>query len=273
MLIKVVCLAFSLNAFCRENSPIIDLKKTKSYIDEKLAAAVVDSDPFPHIIVRDILPPELYQDLEFFWPEDEAFDASNNRYRKHLYVTRGCAEIRKEPLTDVSGIEDFSSEKPHEDISDSLPESPERDASFVEAPSRAVPGGFLTHQPLTEDQCRFWRTFGEVVVKYIKNRVIELLMPYICVKFPHADRHLLDYIRNHISFFDHRQDGLMIDYANYHIGPHVDQAYLLAGMLLYCPKDMDHLDYGTAFYNSDDKRLLAYDTGAIPNYYTKDEFF
>lgn len=151
MLIKVVCVVSALSAFCRESSPIIDLGRAKSYIDEKLATAVIDSDPFPHVIIRDILPPELYQDLEFFWPEDEAFEASNNRYRKHLYVTRGCAEIRKELLTDASGIEGFLPEKPHEDVSDSLPKSPERNAS-----SGAVPGEFLTRQPLTEEQCLRW---------------------------------------------------------------------------------------------------------------------
>lgn len=177
----------------------INLKETKRYIDEKLDEAVVEVDPFPHIIVRDILPPDLYQKVQAHWPDPSIFTPSRSPQRRHLYVTKGCAEARKE-----------------------LP------------PSEAL----------------FWRTFGEIVVKYIKVKVIERLTPFLCYKFPDASEEELESIRKKMTFFDSRRDSLMVDFAGYSIGRHVDQAYLLAGMLIYCPEDEQHLEFGTSFYEA-----------------------
>jgi hypothetical protein len=178
----------------------IDLKVVKTHIDNKLKNAKVELDPFPHIIIHDILPDQLYQDLLSHWPDNNAFDTSNNQYRRRLPVTNGCAEARKDKISEM--------------------------------------------------QINFWRTFGEIIAKYIKSNVIELLLPYLNLRFPHADQERLTYIRDHMRFFHGRRDGLVIDFEGYELGPHIDNIYFFAAVLLYCPSDTQHLDCGTAFYNS-----------------------
>ncbi len=75
------------------NSPIIDLRKAKEHIDRKFAEAIVDDDPYPHLIIQGILPEALYEQMQFFWPSSNVFD-HQHRVNRHLYVTQGCAEQR-----------------------------------------------------------------------------------------------------------------------------------------------------------------------------------
>jgi len=198
----------------------INFKEAKLYINRKLDEAIVETDPFPHIIVRDILPPGLYQKILEHWPDSSIFTPSSSPKRRHLYVIKGCAEA---------------------------------------------------HKQLSSSEAVFWRSFGEIVVKYIKNKVIERLTPFLCYKFPNATESELESIRQNMRFFDSRREGLMIDFSGYSIGMHVDQAYLLAGMLIYCPEDDRHMNFGTAFYKAINGET-SIDVGTAPSWLTVDSF-
>lgn len=173
-------------------SPVIDLRKTKDHIAKKFAEVAVNDDPYPHLVIQNILPSDLYDQMQFYWPDSSTFD-HQNRVNKHLYITQGCAEQRN----------------------------------------------------LTTDQKLFWRIFGEVVMGYIKEHVIQSLMPYLNWKFPNLTDEQLEKIKNEICFFNSRQDSLMEHHYGYYIPPHVDQAYVFAAMLLYCPPDNSHIELGT----------------------------
>lgn len=70
-----------------------DLAKIKEHIDRRFSETKVDLDPFPHIVISEILPSEVYSYLVSQWPEEEVFDR-NSTLRKRLPVTQGCAENR-----------------------------------------------------------------------------------------------------------------------------------------------------------------------------------
>jgi hypothetical protein len=52
----------------------------ESYIRARFAGAVVNTDPFPHLVIRDVLPADLYAEMEAAQPsEDEWRDAIRRR--------------------------------------------------------------------------------------------------------------------------------------------------------------------------------------------------
>lgn len=78
------------------NAYSIDLEYVEKYINKKFAEAKVETEPFPHIIIDNILPEDLYSDLLLHWPND-AFEA------KPLYTWRKSLGICGWP-----GIDEYS---------------------------------------------------------------------------------------------------------------------------------------------------------------------
>ena len=189
-------LVFSINLW--SNSPMIDLRAAKKHIEQKFSKGIVETDPYPHLIIEDILPEELYQKMHDFWPESSCFSHQNGANR-HLYVTKGCSEW----------------------------------------------------MPLTAEQKLFWRMYGEVVIGYVKDEIKRILIPYLNWKFPRMRTDQLIQLTQTIKFFDSRQDSLMEHHYGYQIGHHIDQNYLFATGLLYCPTDNNHEHLSTLLYYPD----------------------
>ena len=86
---------FTLLAFCsfaRANSKdeIASLVQgVKEHIDQKMSEAVVHLTPFPHVVVRDILPAHLYHKMQLYWPSSNEFVGKTRRI---LPITQGCVE-------------------------------------------------------------------------------------------------------------------------------------------------------------------------------------
>lgn len=104
--------------------------------------------------------------------------------------------------------------------------------------------------PLTPDQKLFWRIYGEVVMRYVKSEIIKKLMPYLDWKFPWLSETELAQLKEQIEFTNSRQDGLMEHHYGYQIHPHIDQIYLLATGLLYCPKDNSQQQLSTLLFET-----------------------
>ncbi len=65
------------------------LSDVREYIAKKIDAAVVIEDPFPHLIIEDILPEHLYEECLRHWPNNSRFQAGK---RSSVYVTQGAVE-------------------------------------------------------------------------------------------------------------------------------------------------------------------------------------
>jgi hypothetical protein len=68
------------------------------YISNQFASAIVETDPYPHLVIQNILPDPVYQELAKNWPDEKIFDSRGNLSRMRLPVTGGSAEVRN--LTD-----------------------------------------------------------------------------------------------------------------------------------------------------------------------------
>lgn len=189
---KYLVLVFFLICPVFAMDPHINFKQAKAHIDAQFANANIEMDPYPHMVVKNILPEELYQQIQYFWPNSSCFDHQCQSNR-HLYVTKGCAD----------------------------------------------------YHPLTPEQNLFWRVFGEVVIGYIKDYIKTIFIDTLSWKFPNLSASELYDLQQEIRFFDSRQDSLMEHHYGYQIGPHIDQAYLFATALLYCPIDDSHKYQGT----------------------------
>jgi hypothetical protein len=54
-------------------------KDYEGYIRARIAAAVVKTDPFQHMLIRDVLPPELYAELDAAQPSEDEWRAGAQR--------------------------------------------------------------------------------------------------------------------------------------------------------------------------------------------------
>lgn len=105
--------------------------------------------------------------------------------------------------------------------------------------------GCLECTGLTTEQKIFWRMFGEVIVnRYIKQKLILKLAPYICLKHRLGDFSSQD-LTYLTDFTNLRQDCLVQDLGSYQISPHIDQLNIFAALLFYLPEDFDHQEFGT----------------------------
>lgn len=184
-------------------SPRIDLRAAKIHIEHRFAEATVEEFPFPHLVIENILPDELYEQLLSFWPEEQNFSGGNGQFRQ-LYVNKGCSKWMH----------------------------------------------------LDNESIRlFWRIFAEVVATlYINEAVKEKLMPYLDWKFPDLPKTEVEKLKKTLRFWDSRQDSLFQYTHLYQIPPHIDQIYLFATSLLYCPIDNDHEQLGTTLYTCKEGR-------------------
>ncbi len=70
------------------SSPILawDYDSISRYIEERFEHAEISADPFPHIVIKDILPEDYYQELCNNWPS-KSFDKQSPTWRKLVQVT------------------------------------------------------------------------------------------------------------------------------------------------------------------------------------------
>ncbi|HSX10431.1 MAG TPA: hypothetical protein VLF94_01760 [Chlamydiales bacterium] len=204
-------LAYSLEAI--GNCTIEELKQ---YISRKIEETVVEAYPFPHVVVSDILPPQVYEELVANWPTEDQFDLGTST-RRRLPVTGGCAEKRK----------------------------------------------------LTKQQAALWRYFGEQVVnEIIKPQLIKKISPFFSVKFSFLNGKELSEAVDRLEYFNCKMDGLNLDRNNLGRFVHVDHAYMLGAMLIYFAEDTNHVEYGTALYESViDQQSIEFTRGEDNTFY------
>jgi len=65
-------------------------RQIKEYIEEKVNSAEISTDPFPHLVINDILPERLYKIASKYWPGYDHFKGAGPR--KKIYTTSGCIE-------------------------------------------------------------------------------------------------------------------------------------------------------------------------------------
>ncbi len=84
----------------------IDLDQIKTHIDRKFAEASLEFDPFPHLVISNILPDDFYAYMLMQWPKEEYFDR-NSPLRRRLPVTLGCTDSRFLPSEQKEAWEIF----------------------------------------------------------------------------------------------------------------------------------------------------------------------
>jgi hypothetical protein len=101
-LVKIIhffsLLFISFGLFSSETIAGLTFGEIDQYINNKFEAAIVETYPYPHIVISDVLPEQVYQELVKNWPSESIFDYQGNDLRMRLPVTGGCAEVRN--LTD-----------------------------------------------------------------------------------------------------------------------------------------------------------------------------
>jgi hypothetical protein len=77
----------------------LNFEQIKEHIDRRFADAKIETDPFPHIVIEDILPQELYNALLNHWPKKSVLAAptSRNWERKHLSIDYKNSWIEEKP--------------------------------------------------------------------------------------------------------------------------------------------------------------------------------
>ncbi len=65
-------------------------RQVKEYIEEKVNSAEILTDPFPHLVINNILPEGLYEIASKYWPDYDHFKGAGAR--KKIYTTSGCIE-------------------------------------------------------------------------------------------------------------------------------------------------------------------------------------
>jgi hypothetical protein len=73
----------------------------EGYIRERFAGAAVKDDPFPHIVIRDVLPPDLYAQMDAAQPSEAEWSRavrrkSGWRISRHS-MRRGLSLFRRDP--------------------------------------------------------------------------------------------------------------------------------------------------------------------------------
>ncbi|MDE3046201.1 MAG: hypothetical protein KGJ02_06115 [Verrucomicrobiota bacterium] len=65
----------------------LDMERIEKHVREKFSEAVIETRPFPHLIIENILPEELYEELVANWPGHTVKDIENDlgNYDKKLW--------------------------------------------------------------------------------------------------------------------------------------------------------------------------------------------
>lgn len=168
-----------------------DVEQIKDHIEKRFLEAVVETDPFPHVIIEDILPQAFYEELLANWPSN-AMQTIAEGWRKSLGV------------------------------------------------------GLLKHWDKEDLYVQdLWKAFATTIVdKCIKRKLGELFHPYSIYKFgKEIDG---NFLCNSLDVAEHR---LFEDYLG-GIGPHIDQGYVFAPVIIYFPdyNDDHHVELGTCLY-------------------------
>jgi hypothetical protein len=74
------------------------LPQHKKYIEERFARAQVSEEPFPHLCVRDVLPPELYRDMEAALPPAAEVTRALRRDRLRRWMRRAWRLPKPDPV-------------------------------------------------------------------------------------------------------------------------------------------------------------------------------
>jgi hypothetical protein len=90
-LICLTCLS-SLTTFCASSRQIIfeTLHDVKSHIDKRFEEVEVETYPFPHLVIENILPTHLYDKIDLYWPNENEFIGVDQR--SILAITYGSLE-------------------------------------------------------------------------------------------------------------------------------------------------------------------------------------
>jgi len=70
-----------------------DTKQITAHIEGRIAATAIEEDPFPHLVIADLLPPEAYEAVLRHWPPDELFRINRSMERKDVNVRRDLADL------------------------------------------------------------------------------------------------------------------------------------------------------------------------------------
>jgi hypothetical protein len=74
------------------------LPKHQQYIRDKFARAAVALEPFPHLHIRDVLPPELYQEMEAALPPPREVKSAIRHDQLRRWVRRAWRRPRPDPV-------------------------------------------------------------------------------------------------------------------------------------------------------------------------------
>jgi len=75
---------------------MFDVKEIVQHAEARIAAAIVHDEPFPYIVVRDLLPADFYRALLVNWPTQAAFRHTNSQYREQILLKQALQHMADE---------------------------------------------------------------------------------------------------------------------------------------------------------------------------------
>lgn len=70
-----------------------DLDATIAHVVGRIEAAELATDPFPHMVIADFLPPRLYRAVLDAWPPEALFEHVNSMRRREVWIKHRFGEL------------------------------------------------------------------------------------------------------------------------------------------------------------------------------------